>query len=115
MEVIAIDEYHLHVNSVGAMAWSSSPSLGMTRGSANAVYHTTGGRAGELPLTTNKLLWTRCAFSSHARRTASAGQLRRPGSRRATRSSSAPRSSSRLAAVRDLSDRGAVAGCGRSL
>jgi len=56
IEVITVDEEDLHVNDVGAKGLGEIGNTGIAAAIANAVYHATGTRVRDLPITLDKLL-----------------------------------------------------------
>jgi xanthine dehydrogenase YagR molybdenum-binding subunit len=56
IEVITVEEEDLHINPVGAKGIGEIGITGSTAAIANAVYHATGKRVRELPITPDKLL-----------------------------------------------------------
>jgi len=56
LEVITIDETDPHVNEIGAKGIGEIGITGITAAIANAVFHATGKRVRDLPITLDKLL-----------------------------------------------------------
>jgi len=56
IEVYTVDEEDLHVNDVGAKGLGEIGNTGIAAAIANAVYHATGTRVRDLPITLDKLL-----------------------------------------------------------
>ncbi|HSU39266.1 MAG TPA: hypothetical protein VLJ38_06855, partial [Polyangiaceae bacterium] len=56
LDVIMVDELDPHVNEIGAKGIGEIGITGMPAAIANAVYHATGKRVRELPITLDKLL-----------------------------------------------------------
>ncbi len=56
IDVIFVDEKDEHVNPVGAKGIAELALVGVAPAVANAVYHATGKRVRDLPITPDKLL-----------------------------------------------------------
>jgi xanthine dehydrogenase YagR molybdenum-binding subunit len=56
LEVISVDETDLHVNEIGAKGIGEIGITGISAAIANAVYHATGKRVRDLPITLDKLI-----------------------------------------------------------
>jgi xanthine dehydrogenase YagR molybdenum-binding subunit len=56
IEVISIDEVDPHVNEIGAKGIGEIGITGITAAIANAVFHATGKRVRDLPITLDKLI-----------------------------------------------------------
>ena len=56
IEVIFVDEHDPHVNPLGAKGLAELSLVGVAAAVANAVYHATGRRVRDLPITPDKLL-----------------------------------------------------------
>ena len=56
LEAFFIDEHDPHVNSLGAKGLAELALVGVAAAVANAVYHATGKRVRDLPITPDKLL-----------------------------------------------------------
>ena len=56
MDVIFVDEHDPHVNPLGVKGVAELAIVGIAPAIANAIYHATGTRVRELPVTPDKLL-----------------------------------------------------------
>ena len=56
MDVIFVEEHDPHVNPLGVKGVGEIPMVGVAPAIANAIYHDTGKRIRDLPVTPDKLL-----------------------------------------------------------
>ena len=56
MDVIFVEEHDPHVNPLGVKGVGEIPMVGVAPAIANAIYHATGKRIRDLPVTPDKLL-----------------------------------------------------------
>jgi len=56
IDILTVDEEDLHVNEIGAKGIGEIGTTGSAAAIANAVYHATGKRIRDLPITVDKLI-----------------------------------------------------------